>query len=185
MGTRVLGLAQVLVGVLGHCSGPTPDVQPRCHEHAELPHHWGLAPYLTGYCSTRILLVATMAEKNQRLRVTTSPQGGVATNRRTRDQGGGRVHQDEAREIHGTASEDGSSAHALDVGTPVYVRNRFLGDWSSGFKVAEVLDDGYRLRRLSDGQVFTDVFPFHDVHRERRQHPLRGVDESWLDRRQG
>ena len=84
--------------------------------------------------------------------------------------------------VYPGSTENNASALRLDVGTKVYVRNRFQGDWSSGFMVAEVVDHGYRLRRLSDGQVFTDVFPFHDVHVERRQHPLRGVDESWLDR---
>ena len=46
----------------------------------------------------------------------------------------------------------------LDVGTKVCVRNRFLGDWTTGFRVAEVFRDGYRIRRLSDGHVFPDVF---------------------------
>lgn len=107
------------------------------------------------------------------------PQGALA-----RTKGGARVDQDSAPGDHpASAAED--AAAPLDVGTKVYVRNRFLGNWSSGFRVAEVLDDGYRLRRLSDGQVFADVFPFHDVHQERRQHPLRGIGESYLDRRQG
>ena len=63
------------------------------------------------------------------------------------------------------------------------VRNRFLGDWTTGFKVAEVLSDGYRIRRLSDGHSFPDVFAFDDVRLERRQHPLREISGSHLDRR--
>lgn len=71
----------------------------------------------------------------------------------------------------------------LDVGTEVCVRNRFLGDWTSGFTVAEVLSDGYRIGRLSDGHTFPDVFPFDEVRLERRQEPLRGITGSHLDRR--
>ena len=71
----------------------------------------------------------------------------------------------------------------LDVGTKVCVRNRFLGDWTTGFKVAEVLRDGYRIRRLSDGHAFPDVFAFDDVRLERRQRPLGEIAGSHLDRR--
>lgn len=71
----------------------------------------------------------------------------------------------------------------LDVGMEVCVRNRFLGDWTSGFTVAEVLSDGYRIERLSDGHTFPDVFPFDEVRLERRQQPLRGITGSHLDRR--
>lgn len=72
----------------------------------------------------------------------------------------------------------------LRVGTAVYVRDRFQGDWSGGFAVDEVLPLGYRLRRLSDGYVFDEVFAFDDVRVERRKDPLRGVTGSHLDRRQ-
>ena len=78
---------------------------------------------------------------------------------------------------------DGNPVATLDVGTKVYVRNRFLGDWITGFKVAEVLGEGYRLRRLSDDHVFPDIFSFDDVRMERRQQPLRGITGSYLDRR--
>jgi hypothetical protein len=50
------------------------------------------------------------------------------------------------------------------VGTPVEVHTRFqLGMWAPGFAIAEVLPDGYRLRRLSDGDVLREVFPSADV----------------------
>ena len=49
------------------------------------------------------------------------------------------------------------------------------GNWSSGFEVAAVFTDGYRIRRLSDGQGFPDVFTFEDVQLERREQPLRGI----------
>jgi hypothetical protein len=70
----------------------------------------------------------------------------------------------------------------LDAGTTICVRNRFIGNWSSGFLVAEVLDDGYRIQRLSDGLTFPDVFAFEDVRIERRHHVERGISGSYLDR---
>ena len=72
----------------------------------------------------------------------------------------------------------------LEVGTRVYVRTHFLDNkWTDGFEIAEVLVDGYRLRRLSDGYVFPDVFPIEDVGRDRRRDPMRGITGSYLDRR--
>jgi hypothetical protein len=61
----------------------------------------------------------------------------------------------------------------LSVGTKVYVRNKYEGTFGSGFKIAEVLATGYLLMRITDGQVFAEVFPFEDVHRERRSDPFR------------
>jgi len=57
------------------------------------------------------------------------------------------------------------SVSTHEVGTRVSVRDRFLGQWCRGFEVAEVVRDGYRVRRLSDGYVFPDVFAFEDVDR--------------------
>jgi len=94
------------------------------------------------------------------------------------------VHGDNEHDNKELPTTSGSSPPTLDVGTKVCVRNRFLGDWTSGFEVAEVHHSGYRIRRLLDGHAFPDVFPFEDVRLERRQHPLRGIGESWLDRRQ-
>jgi hypothetical protein len=78
------------------------------------------------------------------------------------------------------ATDPGS---VLDVGTTVYVRDRFLGNWSSGFEVAEVLPDGYRLLRFTDRRVFPDVFCFDDVRPERRASPRRESTDSLLDPR--
>ena len=60
----------------------------------------------------------------------------------------------------------------LPRGTRVDVRNRFVGAWSHGFEVAEHVDDGYRVRRLSDGSVLPDVFPSDDIRPERRKQGL-------------
>jgi hypothetical protein len=57
----------------------------------------------------------------------------------------------------------------LAEGTPVDVRNRFVGTWSHGFQVAERVQGGYRVRRLSDDSVLPDIFPSEDVRSERRK----------------
>jgi len=53
----------------------------------------------------------------------------------------------------------------LDVGTRVAVRNRYQGWWGNGFEIAERTDDGYRVRRESDGYVLPGDFSAHDVRR--------------------
>jgi len=55
------------------------------------------------------------------------------------------------------------SVDALGAGTRVEIVNRFEQDWSRGFEVSEVVADGYRIRRLSDGAVLPAVFPGDDV----------------------
>ena len=57
----------------------------------------------------------------------------------------------------------------LATGTAVDVRSRYVGEWSSGFEVAEPLKDGYRIRRLSDGSVLPDVFTNDDVRAQRHK----------------
>jgi hypothetical protein len=70
----------------------------------------------------------------------------------------------------------------IEVVTEVYVRDRVLGGWSEGFEVAEILEDGYCLRRLSDGELVPAVFWEEDVRRERRKNPFRKIIGSYLDR---
>ena len=57
-------------------------------------------------------------------------------------------------------------ASPLDVGTVVMVRTRYLGSWVTGFEVAELLHDGYRLRRLSDGTLLAHEVDFESVRPE-------------------
>jgi len=52
------------------------------------------------------------------------------------------------------------------------VRNRFIGSWSHGFEVAERVQGGYRVRRLSDNSVLPDIFSTEDVRSERRKQGL-------------
>jgi len=77
------------------------------------------------------------------------------------------------RDTPETTETTETTAQTLAVGTRVHVRSRYLGEWSGGFVVAEMLDDGCRLRRISDSHDFPDVFSFDDITLERRQHPLR------------
>jgi hypothetical protein len=93
------------------------------------------------------------------------------------------MDQDRARVIDDRPEKGFARLPTHEVGTKVCVRNQFLGNWSSGFAVAEVVHHGYRIRRLSDGLVFPDVFAVDDVRPERRQEPERGIVGSHLDRR--
>ena len=52
---------------------------------------------------------------------------------------------------------------SLSPGRHVEVRNRFTGAWSRGFELVESVDDGYRVRRLSDGSILPTVFLAEDV----------------------
>jgi hypothetical protein len=92
------------------------------------------------------------------------------------------MSQDKAQVIELLPHATVGSIPTLDIGATVCVRNRFLGNWSSGFVVAEVLHHGYRIRRISDGMGFPDVFPVEDVRMERRRDPERGILGSYLDR---
>lgn len=56
-----------------------------------------------------------------------------------------------------------SEAELATVGTPVDVRSRYMGTWSRGFEVAEIVGDAYRVRRLSDGSVLPTEFSVEDV----------------------
>jgi len=87
------------------------------------------------------------------------------------------VYQEQPHVVLETVGD--ASGPRFDIGTKVCVRNRFLGNLSSGFEVTEVLHEGYRIRRVADGLTFPDVFPLDDVCLERRQEGERG---SYLDR---
>ena len=53
----------------------------------------------------------------------------------------------------------------IALGTTVEVRRRFDQAWARGFEVAAAAEDGYRLRRQSDGAVLPVSFPADDVRR--------------------
>lgn len=58
----------------------------------------------------------------------------------------------------------------LALGTSVEVRRRFDQAWARGFEVASAAEDGYRLRRQSDGAVLPVCFPADDVRRSSTIH---------------
>ena len=58
---------------------------------------------------------------------------------------------------------------SFSPGTRVQVRRRFDDKWASGFEVAETSPLGYRLRRLSDGEMIPVPFPADVVRREKKR----------------
>jgi hypothetical protein len=48
---------------------------------------------------------------------------------------------------------------SLQPGTDVEVRSTFDRDWKRGFTVEEASEQGYHLRRCSDGSVLPATFP--------------------------
>ncbi len=69
----------------------------------------------------------------------------------------------------GGEAPDPNVRSPLATGTKVDVRNRYQGTWVRGFEVAGATEDGYRIRRLSDGSILGDLFSRDDVRRERRR----------------
>lgn len=56
----------------------------------------------------------------------------------------------------------------LAAGTKVEVRTAYDRSWARGFEVVEASEEGYRLRRLSDGAELPALFARDDIRRERR-----------------
>ena len=69
----------------------------------------------------------------------------------------------------GAAPADMSSTPLFPVGTRVEVRRRFDQHWAKGFEVAAHDDDGYRLKRLSDGEVLPVPFEESALRKERKK----------------
>lgn len=57
----------------------------------------------------------------------------------------------------------------MDVGDEVEVHIRFTGEWGSGFQIAQILPDGYQVRRKSDGSLL----PGHTAEPDLR--PISGT----------
>ena len=51
----------------------------------------------------------------------------------------------------------------VTVGSAVEVRRRFDRHWAHGFEVVDVDDEGYWLRRSSDGAAIPVAFPPRDI----------------------
>lgn len=67
--------------------------------------------------------------------------------------------------VRPSAETDG----AMAPGTRVEVRRRFDLKWARGFEVAEVVKDGYRILRRSDGTVLPVAFSAEEVRAERKR----------------
>jgi hypothetical protein len=72
----------------------------------------------------------------------------------------------------------------LRVGTRVDVHTRYdLGRWASGFTIAEVRPDGYRIRRISDGAVLGETIHTDEI-RVASPVPSRPIEVQSPERRQ-
>lgn len=63
----------------------------------------------------------------------------------------------------------------LDPGAAVEVRNHFDGRWAKGFEITSSTDEGYQVRRVSDGRVLPTVFDGKDI----RPRSERKRDSWW------
>lgn len=59
------------------------------------------------------------------------------------------------------------SPPSLPPGVDVEVRRRYDSEWASGFEIHAWRDDGYLVRRQSDGVVLPKEFSANDVRRRR------------------
>ncbi len=51
----------------------------------------------------------------------------------------------------------------MQIGEKVEVHTRFTDSWAQGFVIADVVGEGYRVRRLSDGAVLPGVTGENDL----------------------
>lgn len=70
------------------------------------------------------------------------------------------------------ASDFESYSEWIKPGTRCEVRRRYDDGYARGFEVAEVMPDGYRVRRLSDSSILPAVFAADDVRPERKRQGL-------------
>ena len=51
----------------------------------------------------------------------------------------------------------------MKIGDPVEVHSSFEDTWSTGFEIADVVDGGFSLRRISDGRILPSPTDPRDV----------------------
>lgn len=68
-----------------------------------------------------------------------------------------------------SAKAPSGSIDSFEPGTTVELRSSFDRHWTKGFEVIRLSSEGYRLRRLSDGEDLPGFFPPDDVRKERRK----------------
>ncbi len=57
----------------------------------------------------------------------------------------------------------------LPPGTRVQVRRKFDDKWATGFEVAEATTQGYRVRRMSDGELIPVPIAEEDLRKEKKR----------------
>jgi hypothetical protein len=62
---------------------------------------------------------------------------------------------------------DAGTTRLLRTGTEVEVLTRYERHWASGFEIASVDDDRFRLRRHSDGAVLPTSFSANEIRPRR------------------
>jgi hypothetical protein len=62
---------------------------------------------------------------------------------------------------------DAGTTRLLRTGTEVEVLTRYERHWASGFEIASVDDDRFRLRRHSDGAVLPASFSANEIRPRR------------------
>jgi hypothetical protein len=67
-------------------------------------------------------------------------------------------------------------ADTLVVGDKVEIRSHFDDRWARGFEIVEVTDQGYTVKRMSDGELLPVVFAADDVREARK----RANDFWWM-----
>ena len=67
---------------------------------------------------------------------------------------------------------DAQAVERLEPGTRVEVRRRFDQHWSRGFEVVAAVEDGYRLKRQSDGTELPVVLDEDEVRVEKKKSGL-------------
>ncbi len=60
----------------------------------------------------------------------------------------------------------------MKPGSRVEVRSRFDQSWSRGFEIAAVVEGGYEIKRLSDGEILPTTFDDDDVRKEHKKQGL-------------
>ena len=66
------------------------------------------------------------------------------------------------------AEPDDSAEGVIPAGTEVEVRNRYQGEWCTGFEVVDSTADGYLVRRSADGRLMPERFPAQVIRDRRR-----------------
>jgi hypothetical protein len=74
--------------------------------------------------------------------------------------------------VTSSAAHPRRSALPLEPGTDVEVRSSFDRDWKRGFIVEDACEQGYHLRRRSDGSVLPAMFPADIVRQADARGPL-------------